>query len=134
MEGGGADQPMPHSRVLLGVDAARVPQVLLQPQRPQIAPPPRSALLDRLATFLPAMEASNARMQQNDPVVLQEDEFAAADGEEAVAGEVEMDLYCGLMAAPAADEGDGQLDLRLPGQPPRRGGGSEQLRAGITEL
>lgn len=122
------------SRALLGVDEARVPQVLLQPQRPQIAPLPRSALLDRLATFLPALEASNAHMEQNEPVVLHEDELVADAGGERVAGEVEMDLYCGVMSAPAADADDGEADIRMPGQAPQRRGGAKRPHAGITEL
>ncbi|KAG8469000.1 hypothetical protein KFE25_007518 [Diacronema lutheri] len=129
MEGHGAAS---RSRVLLGVDEARVPHVLLQPQRPQIGAPPRSALLDRLATFLPAMEASNARMARNEPVVLHEDDFATDAAADAAPGEVEMDLYCGVMAAPAADEapGLGEGGIRLPGDADR----GQRPRAGITEL
>jgi hypothetical protein len=120
------------SQELLHVDEERVPQMLREPQRPRIGPPPRSALLNQLAGFLPEMAASNARMEQNEPVLVAEAEFAS-EAESAAPGDVEMDLYCGLMAAPAADETAVGPQMRVPGGSPQPGS-RKRAGAGIVEL
>ncbi|KAJ1639872.1 hypothetical protein T492DRAFT_898937 [Pavlovales sp. CCMP2436] len=106
---------MSASRELLGVDEARVPRLLVEPQRPRMSAPARSSLLDRVATFMPQLEASNAQMQQNEPVILQEDELedGAERGGQSEPGDVEMDIYYGTMATPAAVDGAVSEGARL---------------------
>lgn len=125
---------MSRSRALLDVDETRVPQMLREPQRPQMVAPPRSALLGRLATFLPQMEASNAQMEQNEPTLVAEDDFDESADEAAAPGDVEMDLYCGIMAAPATDALITEQTVRIPGGPSRPDGKRRAPGAGIVEL
>ena len=125
---------MSRSRALLDVDETRVPQMLREPQRPQMVAPPRSALLGRLATFLPQIEASNAQMEQNEPTLVAEDDFDESADEAATPGDVEMDLYCGIMAAPAADAPITEHTVRIPGGPSRPDCKRRGPGAGIVEL
>lgn len=128
------------SRALLGAGDAlpRPPAMLLEPARPNIAPPPRSSLLDRVAAFLPQMEASNLTLDEHDNAGLTlENELGPTAGNAPAGEHVEMDIYCAAPPPPASEEPVDERTLRLPGHPPPRESKKARSHAphpGITEL